>query len=53
MIIEIKPEGSSCPEWAMIELQGEVELTEGAEAQLDPDEPLPIGTLSQGSSVSH
>lgn len=51
MIIEVKAEGSECPEWAMIELQGEVIKTEGSEANLDPGEPLPIGTLSQGSTV--
>ena len=51
MIIQVKAEGSECPEWAMIELQGEVIKTEGSEADLDPGEPLPIGTLSQGSTV--
>ena len=51
MIIQIQAEGSGCPEWAMIELQGEVIKTEGSEASLDPGEPLPIGTLSQGSTV--
>ena len=51
MIIQVKAEGSECPEWAMIELQGEVIKTEGSEANLDPGEPLPIGTLSQGSTV--
>lgn len=40
MLIPITPQQDGCPEWAMIELQGDIQLLRDADAA-----ELPVGTL--------
>ena len=48
MLVQIEPAGpSGVPTWAMLELQGEIERTDGGSL----DQAFDVGTLSTTSSV--